>query len=338
LQQPPRNQISDGHRIVQPRSSWWEEQECAEACLFLVASSILASDCHTAQKYIPLLKECLDSLNDSSDDESSLYEENAKRLEAWQRLLFVPATADHISVRTFNEALPEQEQANLGCAGAWAKLQLIGLASNREFQQQLAMFLQQGARVFGSKWEENCFVTPVKADRCLAEHVLPITTPYARSACESLALLMAEIADIVGYSSYLLTDGRLWARFLQPLVDYSDRYASQQTQSSPADGDTSSTADDEISSTSDGDISSTADDEISWTSDGDTSSTADDEISSTSDGDTSSTADDEISSTSDNGLWLASLVLKGSELQSDFLAFVKATVGPTEGQTDERTR
>jgi hypothetical protein len=274
-QQLLQNQAS-GFQSWQPSSSNASSPECADACLYLVASSILASDHQTAQMYFPLLIQCLDSPYDPQDgehDQAIDMEGKRKRLEAWQCLLPVPATADQITLRNFCETLPEQEQAALQRAGALALLQIVGLASDGEFQQQLAMFLRKGASVFGSVFE-SCFGMPVEADRCMAKHVVSIATPCTASNCESLALLMATFAPIVGFAACLLTDARLWARFIQLLVEYSDRYAAHQPQSPAV----------------------------------------------------------------DNNIWIRWLVWGGS-LQSDFLAFVRATAsGATEGQTEERAR
>jgi tetratricopeptide (TPR) repeat protein len=238
LQQLLQNQASS-LQPDQPSSSNADRLECADACLFLVASSVLASDHQTAQKYIRLLPQCLDSLYDLQDNEYGQaidMEANVKRLEAWQRLLPVPATVNQVTLKNFCETLPEQEQADLRRTGALAQLQMVGLASDAEFQRQLATFLQLGARVFGYL-PTKCFETPVQADSCLAEHVLSLATPCTRFKCKSLALFMATFAPIVGFTSCLLTDARLWARFIQLLVNYSDRYAAQQSQSSTASND-----------------------------------------------------------------------------------------------------
>jgi hypothetical protein len=205
-----------------------------------------------------------------------------KRLEVWQRLLPVPATANQITLRNFCETLPEHEQADLQRFGVLAKFQMVGLASDKEFQQQLARFLQKGA-VFSSNWMENCFVTPVKADACLRDHILffRFRESYVQPTdCESLALLIVETAAIVGHPSCLLTNDQLWARFLQLLVEYADRY--DQSFSSPA-------------------FYIDCCNWLEWVL---------------------------------RGVWRGNL-----NLQSDFLAFVRATAsGATEGQTDERAR
>jgi hypothetical protein len=253
-------------------------QHQAEPCLFLIASSVLASDHQTARKYIPLLIQGLDSLYDPQDDEHDLaidMEANVKRLEAWQRLVPTPATANQIALRNFCETLPEREQAALQRTGALVQLQLVGLASDGEFLQQFAALLQKGALLFGNMFA-SCFKMPAKADNCIRDHILSFTTVYYQStlSCASLALLLTEIADIVGYPSCLLTDDRLWARFVQLLVEYSNRYAAQQPQSSTADDDN----------------------------------------------------------------WI-NAILWGSSLQSDFLAFAKATASSAaDGQIDKQTR